>query len=196
MYYKRHVVFWTRVRIETFETCSHDLVMTARHAAYSPNLAPIDESSPLLNNDAIGRVSPSMRREHLNADCKHLVPIDSPVIITGSFTDLHPIRNHFQSKSWIFRTFWSSKKRKGFSIIGIICCGFLIAASGFYLLRPRIRSTSWYGKVLNQNWVFLTEEAYLGKQNHVFVAILIPEMRMRKLSYTYAFESNNNVRDE
>ena len=80
-----------------------------------------------------------MKREHFNADCTHLVPYDSPTVLVGTFTDLrlHRLRSSGSASSWIQRTFWSNKKRKGFSILGILCCSVLIAASGYFLLRRR-----------------------------------------------------------
>lgn len=105
-----------------------------RPGAFSPNLTPIDESSPLVLNGPADRAM-RMRREHLNTDCKHLVPYDYPTIIIGKFHGFHDARSP-RSGSWFYRTFWSTRRRKGFSILGLICCSVLIAASGLWFLFP------------------------------------------------------------
>lgn len=129
----------------------------SRCSSYSGNLSPINESSPPDMNEEeeaeirpliVNNVSPSLpplKRKHLNPDCTHFVSQDfQTVISTYPEDDLKPGSSPDDQslKSWFFHVFWSSPRRKKYSLCGVIVCSCLIlAASGYYFFqRPRLQA--------------------------------------------------------
>lgn len=127
----------------------------SRCSSYSGNLSPIDESTPpelesqplIINNL---RVAQQLKRKHLNSDCRHLVSVDFETVVRTVPEDYFFTKSNSPSgdksfKSWIFQTFWSTSKRKKFSIFGVFAASCVIlAASGYYFFQrqPRLQAVT------------------------------------------------------
>lgn len=107
------------------------------HHQYTPNLAPIDETSdatssrvPLLSRSP---TSPrgSFKRKHLNRDCPHLVPGEFETIIIAIPESDVPAK----SGSWFYQIFLSTKRRKAISLVTVIAVIAAASACGWLWLK-------------------------------------------------------------
>lgn len=90
---------------------------------YSPLLEPI------IEGEASGEREPLLKRKHLNKDCTHWVPLDYKTIIWGyeGQPDHDGDGSSNNQGSFLYRIFWSSKKRKRVTITITSAVGVTIA---------------------------------------------------------------------